>query len=161
MSTFINQYSFLLLAAALTIVTGLVLLSRAPKWTDYLAFGIVLASLLTAWLILHPRQTPLMGEAKNVQEKIGAGTPVLLEFQSPYCLACTAIRPTVDALEQELGNQLHIIRINVQEPAGRELGRLYDFQFTPTFIFFDAQGNEQWRMVGQLDPQRVRQSLQP
>ncbi len=161
MSAFFNQYSFLLLAAGLAIVTGLVLLSRAPKWTDFLAFGVILASLVTAWIVLHPRQTPLMEDAKQVKEMIGAGTPVLLEFQSPYCLACTAIKPTVDALEQELGERLHILRLNVQEPVGRELAPVYGFQYTPTFIFFDAQGNELWRSVGQLDPQRVRQSLQP
>jgi thiol-disulfide isomerase/thioredoxin len=161
MSTFFNQYSFLLVAAGLVIVTALVLLSRAPKWTDYLAFGVILASLITAWVILHPRQTPLMEDAQKVKEMIGAGVPVLLEFQSPYCLACTAIKPSVDALEEELGKRLHIIRLNVQEPVGRELAQLYRFQYTPTFIFFDSQGNELWRSVGALDPQQVRQSLQP
>ncbi|MGC8857469.1 MAG: thioredoxin family protein [Anaerolineae bacterium] len=161
MSAFFNQYSFLLIAAGLVIVTGLILLSRAPKWTDFLAFGVILASLVTAWIILHPRQTPLMEDARQVKEMIGAGTPVLLEFQSPYCLACTAIKPSVDTLERELGARLRILRLNVQEPIGRELAPLYGFQYTPTFIFFDAQGNELWRTVGQLDPQRVRQSLQP
>jgi thioredoxin-related protein len=42
---------------------------------------------------------------------------------------------------------------------GRELGLVYGFEFTPTFIFFDAQGNEVWRMVGQFDPQKVRDAL--
>jgi hypothetical protein len=29
-------------------------------------------------------QTPLIGEAADVQAMIGKGKPVLLEFQSPY-----------------------------------------------------------------------------
>jgi thioredoxin-related protein len=66
----------------------------------------------------------------------------------------------VDGLEAELGDQLRIIRINVQEPAGRELSPLYDFRFTPTFIYFDTDGNELWREVGSLDPQRVRESVE-
>jgi thioredoxin-related protein len=40
-----------------------------------------------------------------------------------------------------------------------ELAPVYNFQFTPTFIFFDSQGNEVWRMIGEFDPQRVRDSL--
>ena len=84
MGSVANQYSFLLIAAALTLVTGLVLLSNKPKWNDFLAFGVIVAGLITAWIIMHPRQTPLMDDAKMVQEMIGAGKPVLLEFQSPY-----------------------------------------------------------------------------
>jgi len=72
----------------------------------------------------------------------------------------------VDELEEELNNEIsigdpiHIIRLNIQEDVGRELAPVYDFEFTPTFIFFDAQGNEVWRMVGEFDPQKVRDSLQ-
>ncbi len=84
MESFFNQYSFLLIAVALVIVSGLVLLSHSPKWKDYLAFGMILGGLLIAWVISHPRQTPLMKDAKSVQAMIGAGKPVLLEFQSPY-----------------------------------------------------------------------------
>ena len=40
-----------------------------------------------------------------------------------------------------------------------ELAPVYGFQYTPTFIFFDAQGKEVWRTVGSFDPQKVRDSL--
>jgi hypothetical protein len=79
-----NHYSFLWIALGLTIVAGLVLLTNKPKLRDFLSFGVIVAGLLVAWLILHPQQTALMGDAKAVQAKIGAGKPVLLEFQSPY-----------------------------------------------------------------------------
>ena len=51
------------------------------------------------------------------------------------------------------------IRLNIQDSVGRELAPVYDFEVTPTFIFFDSQGNELWRTVGDFDPQRVRDSL--
>ncbi len=159
MSTFVNQYSFILLAIGLLIVAGIILLTRKPRWNDYLAFGVIVGALLLAWVIVHPRETPLMDDARMVQKMIGAGTPVLLEFQSPYCISCTAIQPLVDSLEAELGDQVHIIRIDVQESVGRELAPVYAFGFTPTFIFFDAEGHEIWRQVGGLDPQHVRDSL--
>lgn len=54
---------------------------------------------------------------------------------------------------------MHIIRLNIQETTGMELAPVYGFEFTPTFIFFDAEGNELWRTVSELDPQRVRDSL--
>ena len=79
-----NHYSFLWIVAGLTIVAGLVLLTNRPRLRDFLSFGVIVAGLGVAWLILHPHQTPLMNDAKSVQAMIGAGTPVLLEFQSPY-----------------------------------------------------------------------------
>lgn len=66
----------------------------------------------------------------------------------------------MDGLEEEFAGQLIIIRVNVQEDAGRELAPLYGFQYTPTFIFFDAHGDELWRQIGGLDVERVRTSLE-
>jgi hypothetical protein len=80
----LREYSFVFIALGLITAAGFILLTNKPKWNDYLAFGVIVTGLITAWVILHPRQTPLMDDAKKVQAMIGAGTPVLLEFQSPY-----------------------------------------------------------------------------
>jgi thioredoxin-related protein len=69
------------------------------------------------------------------------------------------MKPVVDGLEQELGDQLQFVRLNIQDKVGMELAPVYGFQYTPTFIFFDGQGNELWRTVGKLNPQKVRDSL--
>ena len=84
MGSLFPEYSFPALSAAIIAIAGVVLLTRKPKWRDFIAFGVIVAGLLAAWVIMHPRQTPLMDEAKMVQEMIGTGKPVLLEFQSPY-----------------------------------------------------------------------------
>jgi thioredoxin 1 len=154
-----NHYSFLWIALSLTIVAGLVLLTNKPKFRDYLSFSVIVAGLFVSWLILHPHQTALMKDAKAVQVMIGSGTPVLLEFQSPYCIDCTTEKPVVDGLENELGQRLHVIRINIQDQIGHELAPVYNFEYTPTYIFFDAHGNELWRTVGEIDPQQVRNSV--
>ncbi len=65
----------------------------------------------------------------------------------------------MDGLESELGPKLHVIRINIQDTVGRELAPVYNFEYTPTYIFFDARGTELWRTVGEIDPQRVRDSV--
>jgi thioredoxin-related protein len=69
------------------------------------------------------------------------------------------MKPIVDGLEQEFTGRLLFIRLNIQETVGRELAPVYHFEYTPTFIFFDAQGNEVWRQVGTLDPEKVRQTM--
>lgn len=159
MSTFFNQYSFVLFSILLVIVTGTFLIARNPrKLNNYVALAALIGGLAVTWALVHPRQV-LPEDARRIQEIIGGGRPVLLEFQSPYCIACTLVKPSVDALQAELGDRLVFVRINIQDPAGQSLAREYGFAYTPTFIFFDAQGNELWRQVGGLDSQRVRDSL--
>jgi hypothetical protein len=84
MITLFTQYSYVFIAFGLAFIAGLILLTNKPKWNDYLAFAVIVGGLVLAWVTLHPRQTLLMDDAKEVQAMIGAGKPVLLEFQSPY-----------------------------------------------------------------------------
>ena len=66
MGEFFNQYSFLIVSIGLALVAALILLTNKPKWKDYLAFGVIVGGLVTVWTILHPRQTPLMEDARQV-----------------------------------------------------------------------------------------------
>ncbi|MEW6568597.1 MAG: thioredoxin family protein [Chloroflexota bacterium] len=70
-----------------------------------------------------------------------------------------AAKPVVDGIEREHSGRLSVIRLNVQEPVGLAIANRLGFRLTPTFIFFDSQGNEAWRTVAAIDPARVRQSL--
>lgn len=65
----------------------------------------------------------------------------------------------MDGLEQELQGRLVVVRIEVRTPAGRELSDRYGARVTPTFVLLDGEGEEIWRQVGRLDPERVRESV--
>lgn len=84
MNQIVNQYSALWIAVTFVVFVSLLLFRHKPKISEYVALGVVIIGLVLAWIAIHPRQTPLMDDAKLVQEMIGQGTPVLLEFQSPY-----------------------------------------------------------------------------
>jgi thioredoxin 1 len=157
---FLNFYSFLWTSALLLMIVAFVLFRERRDYGRWLAFGALVLALFVAWLVLHPRATPLSANAAQVVAQIGQGTPVLLEFQSPFCLGCTALRPVVDDIEQKYRGRLIVLRVNIQSPVGRELAQYYSFEYTPTFIFFDGEGREVWRSVGELDPKRVAASVE-
>lgn len=69
------------------------------------------------------------------------------------------MKPVVDRVEQEFEGRLLVIRLNIQESLGQELAPVYGFEYTPTFIFFDENGNELWRTVGEFDEARVRAEM--
>jgi thiol-disulfide isomerase/thioredoxin len=154
----INQYSFLWIAVFSLLILAIFLFRDGIKKTDFAILGGVVALIAVIWLLIRPHATP-NANSDNVQSQIGMGLPVLLEFQSPYWIACNAIKPIVDGIEKEFQSRLIIIRVNIQDSASRALLAKYNFQFTPTFIFFDAQGIEIWRTIGSLDAQQVRESL--
>ena len=84
MNQILNQYSALWMAGALVLLVVLIILRHKPTTAEVIALGVMILGLGVAWSLLHPRQTPLMEDAKSVQAMIGQGKPVLLEFQSPY-----------------------------------------------------------------------------
>lgn len=65
------------------------------------------------------------------------------------------MKPVVDRLEEDTAGRLIIIRLNIHEPAGRQIAADFGFQYTPTFVYLDGQGVERWRSVGSLDPGQV------
>jgi thioredoxin-related protein len=69
------------------------------------------------------------------------------------------MKPIVDGIEKQTQGRLVVIRVDIRSNTGRSLAPLYGFQYTPTFIFFDARGKELWRTIGQLDPVKVSGSL--
>lgn len=84
MGSILGQYSFALVLLGVFIVAAIILLGRKLRWQEFLSLGVIGLGLISAWIILHPVQTPLMEDAARVREMIGQGKPVLLEFQSPY-----------------------------------------------------------------------------
>lgn len=74
-------------------------------------------------------------------------------------MACIAMKPVVDRLEREQQGRLEVIRVNVQDPAGKELAGRFGFEWTPTFLLFDGQGNLVWRAVGRIEPEAIERQL--
>ena len=71
-----------------------------------------------------------------------------------------AAKPIVDGIEQVHKGKLKVIRLNIQESAGEALLERYDFRFTPTFIFFDENGEELQRWVGGIYSAEVKALLE-
>jgi len=84
MASIFNQYSLMWMVILLLGVAGFILFRKKPRLPQVIAFFAIIAGLSIAWLVLRPTQTPLADTAAEVKARIGAGKPVLLEFQSPY-----------------------------------------------------------------------------
>lgn len=134
-------------ALALLVVLGwLIVHRRGYRRRDTLIFTGILLVLVGLWWWRKPPAT-----GTPLDEVLGRGRPVLLEVQSPFCLGCIAMRPTVDRIEQTWANQLTVLRVNYPSAEARQLAERYRLRMVPSFILFDATGREHWRATGQVD----------
>ena len=79
----INKQSFTLAALLILIVMLFLLFRDGPKRRDFVILGVLVIGLAAIWLLVRPTASPING-VDEVSARIGTGTPVLLEFQSPY-----------------------------------------------------------------------------
>jgi thioredoxin-like negative regulator of GroEL len=66
----------------------------------------------------------------------------------------------VDRLEEQYNGQLDVVRVDIQSSAGRAIAGEFGVLVTPTFMFFDAQGQEIQRMVGSLNEELIKRTLE-
>jgi hypothetical protein len=83
MASVINQYSFLLAGVAALALLAALLFRDGIKSGDFLALGALTLGIALAYGLLRPGQGTA-NASDTIRAEIGKGTPVLLEFQSPF-----------------------------------------------------------------------------
>lgn len=154
---FLNQYSFLILGLFMITILLFWRLREGFRRQDWVALAALAAGFLLAFVIFRP--TSQGDGPRQFENQLGQGEPLLVTFQSPYCLACMSARPFLDRIEQE-NSDLVVVRIDVQDSTASGILAEYDFQYTPTFIMFDPEGEELWRVAGAIDPEWVEETLE-
>jgi thiol-disulfide isomerase/thioredoxin len=145
---FINQYSALI--AIPGFIIAMFALLPIKSWQKriplYSAAGIIG---LIAVFALQPGESTVASEVE-AQTVITSGKPVFVEFFSNTCTACLASEPIVRSLEGELGEDVQILKLNVQDQIASQLIREYRAYLTPTFIVVGREGEVLWRQSGGL-----------
>jgi O-antigen ligase len=79
----LNLYSVPLMLLVIILLAGSLLLRGGPSRGRVAILLALVIGLVVGWFTIRPVQTPTEG-AEELRNRIGAGNPVLLEFQSPY-----------------------------------------------------------------------------
>ena len=59
---------------------------------------------------------------------------VLVDFWAVWCMPCQMLHPILEAVSEELGDKLKIVKVNVDEQ--REIASEYGIMSIPTVIIF-------------------------
>ena len=80
----INQYSFPFLSGVILLILAGILLRRGGTDGLLVPLAAIIMGFLFAFWLFSPGASAETSAAADVEEVIGAGKTVLLEFQSPY-----------------------------------------------------------------------------
>lgn len=70
------------------------------------------------------------------EEVLDSSQAVLLDFWAPWCGHCTRLSPILDEVAGELGDQVKVVKVNVDE--NRDLASQYNVKSLPTLLVMKA-----------------------
>ena len=90
---------------------------------------------------------------KIVQSEI----PVLIDFYADWCAPCKMLTPILKDVKQEMGDQLKILKIDVD--TNEAIASRYQIRGVPTMMLF-REGKVLWRQSGVLPKDAILDAIQ-
>lgn len=82
------------------------------------------------------------------QEIVKSDVPTLVDFYATWCGPCQAMMPVLDQLKARMGNQVRILKIDVDKNI--DIAEKFKVRGVPTFVLF-KKGEIQWKQSGGMD----------
>lgn len=137
------------------------------NWHKFLLSLVVTVSLALNLMVSAPAValggSPLSGLitlknlAKNAtpyEEAVANGKPTLLEFYADWCNTCQSMSGTIAKLEEQYGDRVNLVMLDIDDPQWDELGQQYRVTGIPQYNFLDADENKVESFIGKV-PQSI------
>lgn len=86
---------------------------------------------------------------EKFNELINGDKPVLVDFYATWCGPCKIMNPILEDLKKDMGDEIRIIKIDIDAADYENLVKEYRIQSVPTLILF-KEGKNLWRQTGAL-----------
>ena len=89
------------------------------------------------------------------QEVLNAKVPVLVDFFADWCMPCKMFAPILEDAQEELGNRVKIVKINIDESI--QLAQKYRVMSIPTLKLFTGDEEPRATFVGAMSPDELEE----
>ena len=93
------------------------------------------------------------------EELIKGDKPVLVDFFATWCGPCKAMHPILEKLKKEMGDQIHVLTIDVDGEANRQFVMSHQIQSVPTLMIF-KKGEMVWRQSGVMQSMQLKNVIE-
>ena len=91
-------------------------------------------------------------------EVLESEVPVLVDFWAPWCGPCRMVAPVVEEIAQERGDQLKVVKLNIDENQNTAIA--FNVMSIPTLILF-RNGEPAKTVIGAYPKRRLEAELEP
>ncbi len=97
-------------------------------------------------------------DANFQAEVVESDKPVLVDFWAPWCGPCRMVGPVLEELAGERGDELKIVKLNVDE--NQQTAASFEVLSIPTLILF-RNGQVAKKVIGAYPKKRLEAELEP
>lgn len=98
---------------------------------------------------------------RSTDRGVGASAkPRIFEFYADWCEPCKLLEPVMAKIKDEHGDQIEVVRINVDDKNNAEMLDQYDVSPIPTVIFLNPDGQVVGYSIGYAGEKTVQKELQ-
>ena len=98
-----------------------------------------------------------VSDANFEAEVLKANEPVVVDFWAEWCGPCRMIAPALEELASEMGNEVTVAKINIDENPG--VPQKYGVRGVPTLMIFN-QGQVAATKVGALPKSKIKEWIE-
>ena len=84
---------------------------------------------------------------------------MFVDYFATWCGPCKMMHPILDELKKRMGDQVKIVKIDVDIPANRQSVYTYQIQSVPTLMLF-KNGTLLWRQSGVVQTEQLQEIVE-
>lgn len=103
---------------------------------------------------------PIEVTSENFKKTVlEAEMPVLVDFWAPWCGPCVMMAPVLDAIANDMGDQIVVAKLNVDDPAAHAIASEYHISSIPNMQLFKG-GRVVANFIGYRPEEVIKGELQ-